>query len=85
MNHKIRKVRAKNCQLTCWFDDGSVMIYDMKPILKKRGPMLDPLKRKSFFELAFVESGSVIWPNGFDICPNLIYRDGEALSSKKAA
>lgn len=85
MNHKLIRVKAKTSKLTCWFEDGSVVEFDMSKILKRSGPMIKPLKKKAFFEKAFIESGSVIWPNGFDICPNLIYQKGFHLPDNKAA
>lgn len=85
MNHKLIKLRAKNKKLFCWFEDGSTVEFDMTKILKKSGLMLNPLKRPAFFEKAFIESGAVNWPNGFDICPNLIYAEGLHLPAKKVA
>lgn len=85
MNHKLLKVKAKDFKLTCWFEDGSVVFYDMTETFKESGPMIEPLKKKRFFEKAFIESGAVIWPNGYDICPNLIYQKGIRLHTQQKA
>lgn len=84
MNHKILKVKTEDFKLTCWFDDGEVVVYDMTGLAVESGSMIEPLKEKTFFKKAFVESGAVTWPNGYDICPNLIYQDGLHLAARSS-
>lgn len=84
MNHKILKVKTQEFKLICRFDDGSVVVYDMTGVVGESGPMIDPLKEKRFFKKAFVESGAVTWPNGYDICPNLIYQKGLHLVARSS-
>lgn len=78
-NHKITKLKIIKKQLFCEFEDREKVVFDMTPILREKGIMITPLKKPVFFKKAFIESGSVIWPNGFDICPNLIYLEGKHL------
>ena len=53
--------------------DGSGRRLDMEPYL--RGPIFEPLKRDlALFRSVRVdeELGTVVWPNGADICPDVL-------------
>jgi len=41
------------------------------------GPMLEPLRKITFFKKVFLEMGVTTWPNGFDICADLIYLEAK--------
>jgi hypothetical protein len=56
------------------FTDGSERILDLTPYL--RGPVFEPLKADpAAFRSVQVdpELGSIFWPNGADICPDVLY------------
>jgi hypothetical protein len=75
MIRKLKKVRAlEDYRLECIFEDGETVIYDMHYILAKNTPMLDPLKDKAFFKDVFLESGAPVWKNGYDLCPDAIWK-----------
>jgi len=76
---RIIKVKPKDFKLVCEFNDGEIIEYDMRYILEEKGPMVDPLKDEVFFNQVFVQDGDVIWPNGYDLNPEVIYREGRAL------
>ena len=44
-------------------------------IVSRDSQLIRPLKNKSFFAKVFVnpEGGNLEWPNGYDICPDILY------------
>ena len=72
---KLKRVKAlDNYQLECVFQNDEVVIYDMRYVLEQDTPMLDPLKTESFFREVFLESGAPVWKNGYDLCPDAIWK-----------
>ena len=69
-------------KLLLTFEDGSRKIYDMRPELW--GEVFDALKEPAYFNRVFVESGTIKWPNGADICHDKLYRHGVDVTEKIA-
>lgn len=58
------------------FTDGTEKTIDLEPYL--RGPIFEPLlKDAETFRAVRVdqELGTIVWPNGADICPDVLYGD----------
>ncbi len=56
------------------FTDGSEREVDLAPYLN--GPIFEPLKKDpTVFRSVRVdeELGTIVWPNGADICPDVLY------------
>jgi hypothetical protein len=56
------------------FTDGTERTIDLAPFL--RGPVFEPLREDpSVFRAVQVdpELGTIVWPNGADICPDVLY------------
>ena len=58
-----------NHKLEVEFSDGTVGVRDFADILKKTGPMVEPLKDAAYFRRVFIEDGALTWPNGYDWDP----------------
>lgn len=56
------------------FEDGATGDVDVAELVKFRG-VFAPLADKAYFDLARVEPvlGTVVWPNGADIDPDVLY------------
>ena len=81
---KVKKVvPTPDFELICTFDNDAVKHYDFKPLFKKTGPMLEPLRKIAYFKKVFLEMGAPTWPNGFDICADLIYMDARDVKRTK--
>jgi hypothetical protein len=62
---------SQDFKLQLEFENGEMRIFDMTPYLDKK-PYLH-LKTFSMFAQAFVDYGTVVWPNNIDIAPETLY------------
>jgi hypothetical protein len=66
-------------QVRLGFTDGTERTVDLEPYL--RGPVFETLRQDlDFFRSVQIdeELGTVVWPNGADLCPDVLY---ESLAS----
>jgi hypothetical protein len=55
--------------------DGSMVERDIADLMM--GPMFETIRKDSVaFRQAKVESGTVVWPNGADLCPDVLIWGG---------
>jgi hypothetical protein len=57
------------------FTDGTARVVDLAPYFI--GPVFEPLRQdRGVFESVRVdqELGTIVWPNGADICPDVLIR-----------
>jgi hypothetical protein len=57
------------------FSDGVHGIVDLKNRIVGRGGIFSPLENPDYFREVSVnqEFGTIVWPNGADFCPDLLY------------
>lgn len=67
------------------FTDGTRKDLDLGPYLK--GPIFEPLRDLARFREVAVDSelGTIVWPNGADICPDVLYHGRTPASLEKPA
>jgi hypothetical protein len=73
-------------QVRLLFTDGTEKTIDLSPYL--RGPIFEPLKKDpaKFREVTVdPELGTIVWPNGADICPDVLSQGRLPASAEKAA
>lgn len=57
-----------------FFEDGTVKEIDLEKYL--RGPIFEPVrKNRDIFQNVQIEGGTIAWPNGADIDPDVLYYD----------
>ena len=64
-------------RLRLWFDDGTERAVDLTDDLW--GPMAEPLRDPEVFRRVRVdpELRTIVWPNGFDMDPDVLHGDHE--------
>ena len=61
-------------KLILTFEDESVRVFDMKPLLGKG--VFKELKDEKLFKTVKVSFDSIEWANGIDVDPETLYEDG---------
>ena len=74
MSNSIKSVRwLSEYRLKLVFKDGFVSELDFQPIAgSPKGPIEAPLKDVEFFKRVECDGFSIAWPNGYDLCPDVL-------------
>jgi hypothetical protein len=76
---KINKVETLGgFRLRLHFSDKSVGERDFSDIVAEGGEMVEPLRDPAFFGRVFLEYGTLVWPNGFDLDSIALHREMKA-------
>jgi hypothetical protein len=68
-------VPLEGYRLRLTLTDGSVIERDIAALMD--GPVFEPIRRDpALFRAARVEAGTVVWPNGADLCPDVLIWGG---------
>ena len=72
--NKIKSIRSLDgYRVRVVFADGFIGEVDLKPLVDRaKGPLLQPLQDLEFFRRVVVDEGAASWPNGYDICPDVL-------------
>lgn len=64
-------------RLELFFTDGTRGELDFRTRIVGRGGVFKPLQDLEFFRLVSVdhEAGTLVWPNGVDFCPDVLYSE----------
>lgn len=78
MLHTVRCVEYVNMyRLKLSFNDGKVKIVDFENRLKEAKNMFLPLRDIEYFKKVKADGTTIIWPNGLDLCPDVLYEIGK--------
>jgi hypothetical protein len=84
MLHSVKKVDyVEGYKLKLRFEDKSVRIVDLASMLKQARNMFVPLKNIEYFKQVTCDGITISWPNGVDLCPDVLYKMGKPLSPQK--
>ena len=72
MNDVVKITYKRDYVFNIEFDDGVAGDVNFHEYIHK-GPIFQPLKTKAFFNKAFIEGGTIAWPNGADVAPETLY------------
>lgn len=78
MGHEIHRVtefeRVGPFTLRVEFEDGTSQTIDFRPVL--HGELYGPLQEQAFFDKVRIdpEARTLVWPNGADLDPAILYR-----------
>jgi Protein of unknown function (DUF2442) len=78
MVHVVKKVEyIEGYKLRLHFNDRKVKIVDLARMLKSAKNMLLPLLDVDFFKQVSCDGTTICWPNGVDLCPDVLYAMGK--------
>jgi len=63
------------------FSDGKEGLFDGRELLKRSGPLLDPLRDESYFKRLFIDAGALSWPNGLELSPARLHENCGTLTA----
>ena len=67
-------------QVSLRFSDGKEGMFDGRELLKRSGPLLEPLRDEAYFKRMFIDAGALIWPNGLELSPARLHETCGALT-----
>lgn len=80
---RITEVRyLKDYRLEIHFSDGTTSELDFHERVAGRSGVFKPLENVDFFKQVTVdhEAGTLVWPNGVDFCPDVLYAEATGRS-----
>ena len=67
-------------QVSLRFSDGKEGVFDGRELLKRSGPLLEPLRDEAYFKRVFIDAGALSWPNGLELSPAWLHETCRALT-----
>lgn len=82
MLHTVKKVEyLEGYKLKLQFNNRQTKVVDLERMLKKAKNMLLPLKNIDYFKQVESDGITICWPNGVDLCPDVLYSMGQDVKS----
>ncbi len=80
----VKTVRPlKDYRLLITFDNGEERVFDVRPYLDKG--VFSELRETGRFNAVRVSFDTVEWPNGADLCPEVLYEESIPVADAAAA
>ena len=72
-------------KLKILFSDKETKVVDLKGRFKDAKGLFLPLQDPEYFKQVSMDDDciSICWPNGVDICPDLLYKIGKSIRAEK--
>ena len=84
MLHTVKKVEYLNgYKLRLMFNDGKAKVVDFEARLQNAKNMFLPLKDVEYFKKVKSDGTTLIWPNGLDLCPDVLYEIGKDIQGEQ--
>ena len=84
MSRRIKKVQyLEGYSLKLLFDDGKSKMVDLADIVGRGQNLIAQLKDIEYFKKVKCDGFSVVWPNGIDLCPDVLYKMGKDIPAEK--
>ena len=85
MLHIIKKVEyLEEYKLKLFFNDKSIRIVNLESMLKNAKNMFVPLQDIEYFKQVECDGITICWPNGVDLCPDVLYKMGKPTKALKS-
>jgi hypothetical protein len=74
MSAEVKSLRYNgDFRIAFFYSDALVAELDFGPyVANAHGPMAEPLRDEQFFARAYIDHGALTWPNGYDVCPDIL-------------
>jgi len=83
---KIKKISQETYRITLQYVDGFQGVADLSSLfLDRKKPLIGEILRGNLFSKCFIESGALAWPNGYELCPDMLRALIRQGSRKEAA
>ncbi|MDD2717223.1 MAG: DUF2442 domain-containing protein [Candidatus Wallbacteria bacterium] len=77
----VKTVKAlPDYKLQLTFDSGEQGIYDVRPLLEKGH--FKELRDIALFNSVRISFDTVVWSNGVDLCPEMLYEDSMKIENR---
>lgn len=84
-NHiqKIINVDPDSFTVQLQFDDGARAQVNLRAIFARPKGLAAEILRGDMFSQCFIEAGALAWPNGFELCPDVLWEQAVPMNKKK--